>query len=109
MINNLGIVTCDQKSDLSILSGREGEMGNTNSWEADVFSYRITKDGKIFISWYGKHVKTLQGKAVKTFITKIDGADTSGAQLIMAKVTGNFKRGNEKRNRNDELELMIDG
>jgi len=70
--------------------------------KTDVFSFRITKDGKVFISWYGKHVKTLQGKPAKKFIMKIDGVENSEAQLVMAKITGNFKRGNEKRNGSDD-------
>ena len=64
--------------------------------ETDVFSFRTTKDGKVFISWYGKHVKILQGNAAKKFISKINGAENSEAQRIMAKITGNFKRGNER-------------
>jgi len=72
-------------------------MGNSNSWEGDVFSYRITKDGKVFISWFGKQVKILQGKEARKFINKIRNANDDEAQFVMAKITGNFKRGNEKR------------
>ena len=64
--------------------------------DEDIFSYRITKDKKVFISYEGKQVTILSGKKAEDFITKIQNAEGKEAQLIMAKVTGNFKRGNEK-------------
>ncbi|HHU71917.1 MAG TPA: hypothetical protein GXZ21_07770 [Clostridiales bacterium] len=60
------------------------------------FTYRITKDKKVFISWHGKQVITLSGTKAEDFIIDIKDADSKEAQLIMAKVTGNFKHGNEK-------------
>ena len=63
----------------------------------EVFAYRATKDGKVFISWQGKQVVTLSGEKALHFIEAILAAnDEEEEQLIMAKVTGNFKRGNEK-------------
>lgn len=50
----------------------------------------------MFISWHGKQVTTLSGKKSEEFIRKIENADFLEKQLIMAKVTGNFKHGNEK-------------
>ena len=64
--------------------------------DEEVFSYRVTKDGKVFISYEGKVVTTLSGKKADEFAAKISGAEGKDAQLVMAKVTGNFKRGNEK-------------
>lgn len=65
-------------------------------FDEEVFSYKITKDRKVFISWYGKQVIVLSGGKAEAFISDMAGADEKGAQLIMAKATGNFKRGNEK-------------
>ena len=62
----------------------------------EVFTYRISKDNKVFISYEGKQVTTLSGQNAERFITQISGAAGKAAQLIMAKVTGNFKRGNER-------------
>ena len=67
-----------------------------NILEEEVFTYKITKDKKVFISWHGKQVTTLSGKKSEEFIDKIEDADFLEKQLIMAKLTGNFKRGNEK-------------
>ena len=62
----------------------------------DYFTYRITKDKKVFISCEGKQVVTLSGKKAEKFIIKIQPLEGVEAQLALAKVTGNFKRGNEK-------------
>jgi len=64
--------------------------------DENIFSYRTTKDGKVFISYYGKHVTTLTGEKAKRFISAVNGADDKAAQLVMAKATGNFKHGNER-------------
>lgn len=60
------------------------------------FSYQVTKDNKVFIAWQGKQVTVLKGERSEEFLAEILGADDLEAQLIMAKTTGNFKRGNEK-------------
>ena len=64
--------------------------------DEEIFTYRVTKDNKVFISYEGKQVTALSGKKADAFIAKISNAEGKDAQLIMAKATGNFKRGNEK-------------
>jgi len=39
----------------------------------------------------------LKGSAAREFIEDIEGTDAWDAQLVMAKITGNFKHGNERR------------
>jgi len=63
-----------------------------------IFSYQVTKNHKVFISYEGKQVTTLTGKKANTFIANIQGATPEEVQLLMAKATGNFKRGNERSN-----------
>ncbi len=65
------------------------------------FSFRETKDGKVFIAWHGKPVITLQGKAAEKFLVAVSSANADQAQLLMARITGNFKRGNEKSKKGD--------
>jgi hypothetical protein len=65
--------------------------------EEEEFSYQATKDGKVFISWNERRVKALSGAEARRFLQKIEELDDSDAQLLMAKLTGNFKRGNERR------------
>ena len=67
-----------------------------NILDNEVFSYKISKDSKVFISYEGKTVTTLSGKRACEFIEKIKTAQAKDVQLIMAKATGNFKRGNER-------------
>ena len=60
------------------------------------FTFRGTKDGKVFIQWHGRQVTILKGSAADRFIESIAAADPEQAQLIMARVTGHFKHGNER-------------
>ena len=64
--------------------------------ESQPFNYQLSKDGKIFLYWEGKQVKLLKGKEALKFTSKIASLDEQGVQLLIAKLTGNFKRGNEK-------------
>ena len=64
--------------------------------DEEVFTYRISKDDKVFIYWHGKQVTILRGKEAQKFISKTNSLDGKELQLVMAKVTGNFKRGNER-------------
>jgi len=63
------------------------------------FSYRVVKNGSVFVSWQGRPVTTLTGAAAERFLVQIDSLDSQAAQLVMAKATGNFKRGNERLSR----------
>jgi hypothetical protein len=72
------------------------EIDKRHVLDEQVFTYRVSKDDKVFISWYGKQVAILDGKEALKFISKIEQLGSKEAQLVMAKVTGNFKRGNER-------------
>lgn len=39
---------------------------------------------------------TIRGAAAARFLVKVAAADAAMAQILMAKATGNFKRGSEK-------------
>jgi len=68
----------------------------TNNNEDLGFSYQAVKSGKVFIYRDGKTVTTLSEKRAVDFLSQIENADDEAAQMIMAKITGNYKRGNEK-------------
>jgi len=74
------------------------EVDKRNRLDEEPFSYNASKDRKVFIYWYGKQVTILKGKKSDKFLERIEKADSKEEQLIMAKVTGNFKHGNEKMN-----------
>jgi len=61
------------------------------------FSYRTTKDGTVFIGHNGRDATTLRGDAARRFLVRVAKIDTERAQGLMARVTGNYKRGNERR------------
>ena len=68
--------------------------------DEEIFSYQKSKDDKVFIYWYNQQVMILKNKMAQKFIKQIEGLDDSEKQLVMAKITGNFKRGNERNKGN---------
>ncbi|HDR3886830.1 TPA: hypothetical protein QCO65_001156 [Bacillus cereus] len=62
-----------------------------------MFHYRVTKNNIVSIEYCGKQIMILKGNDVEKFLNKITRANNEKEkQLIMAKITGNFKRGNER-------------
>lgn len=60
------------------------------------FSYKITKSNKTLIYYENRRIQILTEKETKKFISKIKGKDAFEIQLVLAKITGNFKHGNER-------------
>lgn len=60
------------------------------------FAYRASGDGKVFISWQGRTVMTLRDREASRLLDRLSRLDSRGVQLALAKITGNFKRGNER-------------
>jgi len=60
---------------------------------ADGFQYQQRKDGSIVITHYGKQAAVLRGVTAERFMEKLGSDD----QALMARMTGNYKRGNERR------------
>ena len=75
---------------------RMGEVDKHHRLEEEPFTYKVSKEQKVFIYWNDKQVMILKGKDCERFLAKIKAAEPMEAQLQMAKITGNFKRGNEK-------------
>lgn len=65
--------------------------------DEDHFAYRTTQDGQVFIDWDGRQVTFLRGDTARKFLRAMASKDGAEAQRVMAKVTGNFKRGNERQ------------
>ncbi len=72
------------------------ETDKRDALDEEIFSYRATKDGKILVYWQSKQVMLLKGKEAQKLQVKLAGADARQTQLLLAKLTGNFKRGNER-------------
>jgi hypothetical protein len=60
------------------------------------FSYRPRKDGTVAIFWNNRPATVLTGLLAERFLEAAPEADEDERQLLMARATGNFKRGNEK-------------
>jgi len=61
------------------------------------FSYKITKEEKVIIYRNNKQIKIVKGKWSQQFIATIPTASEEKIQLMLAKVTGHYKHGNERR------------
>ena len=59
------------------------------------FSQR--RDGSVAIFRKGRRVSVLTGKLAENFLAVSSDCTGQELQLLMAKASGNFKRGNEKR------------
>ena len=77
----------------------DNNIDKRNVLDEEPFSYKVVKDNRVFIYWNDKQVSILRGKESDRFLSKMKNASIKEAQLSMAKITGNFKRGNEKDNK----------
>ncbi len=57
------------------------------------FSYTARKSGEVVITHEGRQAAVLRGDKARKFL---DQVQTRDAQQLMARVTGNYKRGNER-------------
>lgn len=62
----------------------------------EIFTARIAKDGRVRVFWEGRCVLTLGGERATQLIAELDGASFEAQQYALQRVTGNFKRGNER-------------
>ena len=64
------------------------------------FSYKTTKNGKVFVYWHGTHGRreiVLKGAREAKLVNELPTMNPEEKQLALAKATGNFKRGNERQ------------
>ena len=67
-----------------------------NALDEKPFSYRKYKNEKISIYWNAREIMILKGKKADKFSSQMENATEFDAQIMMAKITGNFKHGNER-------------
>jgi hypothetical protein len=61
------------------------------------FTAVITGDERVLVSFDGRQVVALAGGDARKVIERLERAeDEEAEQMVLAKVTGNFKRGNER-------------
>ncbi len=61
------------------------------------FLWKMLKDRKAMIYWYGRNIKVIKGKEVDKLEKAIAVGDDYKIQLLLAKITGHFKHGNERK------------
>jgi hypothetical protein len=73
--------------------GRSGELDQRGKLAEQPFDVQVTRD-KILVSFRGRLVRTLTGADADEIRAAIAAGDD--VQLLVARKTGNFKRGNER-------------
>lgn len=60
------------------------------------FAYQTRKSGEVIITHFGTHAATLRGRKAAEFLTQMSNASRDDQQHLMARLTGNYLRGNER-------------
>jgi len=63
---------------------------------ADPFDYRVTKLGGVIVSRGGRAVMTVGGHDAARLVAALQRADDSQVQHLLARASGNYRRGNER-------------
>jgi hypothetical protein len=67
------------------------------TFDAEPFTWRVTADAKVLVSRGGKQVVVVAGARAAKLEAQLAVADEEQAQQLLARATGNYRRGNEKR------------
>lgn len=62
----------------------------------DGFEFQLLGE-EVVVTHYGRRATTLRGLAARRFLTDVEESDP---QELMARLTGNYKRGNERTAKN---------
>lgn len=77
---------------MSTSSGQDGDDASDLG-----FRYRVRKDGAVEIRHHGRLAATLRGHEAEDFRQGAPDELGAEAQQAMARLTGNYKRGNERQ------------
>ncbi len=61
------------------------------------FDYQIAKNGNVRIYHFQRLATTLRAKKSAEFVKKVEKLSFEQQQQLMARLTGNYKRGNERQ------------
>ena len=78
------------------VGGRGGASDERGRLVADPFDYRVTKHGGVIVSRGGRVVMTVGGTDAGRLVVALQRADDSQAQHLLARASGNYRRGNER-------------
>lgn len=57
------------------------------------FAYLVRAGGEVLITHHGRAAETLRGERAEAFLSELG---STNAQELMARYTGNYRRGNER-------------
>lgn len=60
------------------------------------FMFRVRKSGDVQLLHRGKLAGTLRGAEAQDFLAEMQDCEPEQAQQLMARLTGNYKHGNER-------------
>jgi hypothetical protein len=60
------------------------------------FTYQVRKSGEVAIFHHGAAASVLRGARAAKFLSEVESGTEDDAQQLMARLTGNYKRGNER-------------
>ncbi len=63
---------------------------------AEGFAHDVRRNGEVEITHHGRRATVLRGARAAEFLAEVESGD---AQQVMARWTGNYRRGNERRAR----------
>ena len=73
-----------------------GDTGD-DALDADPFAWRTTADRRVLVSRAGRQVAVVGGAAGARLADRLDAVEEVEAQRLLARATGNYRRGNERR------------
>ncbi len=73
------------------------KIDNRNRLKENPFDYKVTKANKIIIYYENRQIMMLSEKDSIRLQKRMNNKSEFDIQLELAKVTGNFKHGNERR------------
>lgn len=63
------------------------------------FAWVRRKNGEVVITHHGRQATVLRGAKADAFVDDASAATDGDLQALMARLTGNYKHGNERRGR----------
>lgn len=64
------------------------------------FTFEVSSRGEVRIYHHGKIATTLRGLKAKEFLVEAESLENDSLQQLMARLTGNYKHGNERTAKN---------
>ncbi len=69
------------------------------TFDAEPFDWQVTADFRVLVSRGGRQVVVVAGARGSKLAAQLETADDERAQQLLARATGNYKRGNERGNK----------